>query len=276
MEPTITERPPGRFYGDSHRRRQVGDLTFVESTYSPGFRIPQHCHARAFFYLVLKGSCTEVYDHRTRLARSPSLVFHPAGGSHADHWPGAGGQCFHIEVGPSTLQRTREHVCLLDHSTDFQSGDAIWLATRLYREFQRLGDASPLAMEGLVLELLAQTGHGRDGRKERRPPTWLAQVRDLLHDRPRERLVLDEIAAAVGVHPVHLCRAFRQQYGCTIGDYVRKLRLDLASHQLATSSASLAEIALAAGFADQSHFTNVFRRACGMTPAEWGRLFRSR
>jgi AraC family transcriptional regulator len=69
---------------------------------------------------------------------------------------------------------------------------------------------------------------------------------------------------------------FRQQYGCTVGDYVRKLRLDFASRQLATSSASLAAIALAAGFADQSHFTKAFRRASGMTPAEWRRHFRSR
>jgi AraC family transcriptional regulator len=139
-----------------------------------------------------------------------------------------------------------------------------------------MGDALPLAMEGLVLELLADTARGKDDVKKRRSPNWLAQVRELLADRFPERLVLDEIAGTVGVHPVHLCRVFRQQYRCTIGDYIRKLRLDCASRQLATSSASLAEIALAAGFADQSHFTKAFRRASGMTPAEWRDHFRSR
>jgi AraC-like DNA-binding protein len=53
------------------------------------------------------------------------------------------------------------------------------------------------------------------------------------------------------------------------------LRLDFAARQLATSSASLAEIASAAGFADQSHFTKAFQRATGMTPGEWRRHFRS-
>jgi AraC family transcriptional regulator len=272
----IRELPPGSFYGESHRRRQVGELTLVESRYPPGFRSPEHSHARAFFYLVLKGACTETYDNKTRSACISSLVFHPAGASHADHWPGAGGQCFHIEVGPAAMRRAREHVCLLDHSTDFHSGDPIWLTTRLYREFRRMGDALPLAMEGLVLELLAETVRSRVAVKKHRSPNWLAQVRELLHDRFSERLVLDEIAGAVGVHPVHLCRVFRQQYRCTVGDYVRKLRLDFASRQLATSSASLAEIALAAGFADQSHFTKAFRRASGMTPVEWRRHFRSR
>jgi AraC family transcriptional regulator len=139
-----------------------------------------------------------------------------------------------------------------------------------------MGDASPLAMEGLILELLAETARSKDGVKKGRSPSWLAQVRELLHDRFAERLVLDEIAGAVGVHPVYLCRVFRQQYGCTVGDYVRKLRLDFASRQLATSSASLGEIAFAAGFADQSHFTKAFRRASSMTPAEWRHHFRSR
>jgi AraC family transcriptional regulator len=272
----IPELPPGSFYGNSRRRCHASDLSFVESTYPPEFRTPEHSHARAFFYFVLKGTCTEVYEKRTRSACPATLVYHPAGGSHADHWPGAGGRCFHIEVGQATLQRATEHVGILDHSTDFQSGDMIWLATRLYREFWRRDVASSLAMQGLVLELLAQTARNGDSIKRRRPPHWLPRVRDLLHDRFPERLVLDEIAGAVGVHPVHLCRVFRQAYGCTLGDYLRNLRIGFASRRLATSSVPLAEIALAAGFADQSHFTKAFRRATGMTPVAWRRHFRSR
>jgi AraC family transcriptional regulator len=272
----IAHLAPGSFYGQSHKRCDLGDLTFVESIYSPGFRIPEHSHAQAFFYLVLKGSCTETYENRTRSAGCSTLVFHPAGGSHADHWLGSGGRCFHIEIGQVTLRRASEHVPLLDHSVDFRSGDPIWLTTRLYREFQRGDDGLPLAMEGLVLELLAHTSGRRVGVREHRPPPWLVRARDLLHDRFAERLALDEIAGAVGVHPVHLCRVFRQQHGCTPGEYIRNLRVDFASRQLATSQESLAEIALAAGFADQSHFTKVFRRSTGMTPVEWRHHFRPR
>src|SRR5262249_40707318 len=148
----------------------------------------------AFFSLVLQGYCTEVYEHRTRSAGPSILVFHPAGGSHADHWAGAGGRCFHIEIGQARLERAREHASLLDHSTDFRSGDPIWLATRLYKEFQRMDSASSLAMEGLVLELLAHSSRSGVGLREHRPPSWLAQVRELLHDRFPERLILDEIA----------------------------------------------------------------------------------
>ena len=62
------------------------------------------------------------------------------------------------------------------------------------------------------------------------------------------------------VHPVHLAQTFRKFYRCTIGDYVRSLRIEFACRQLAATKMPLSEIALLAGFADQSHFTRTFRK----------------
>jgi AraC family transcriptional regulator len=92
-----------------------------------------------------------------------------------------------------------------------------------------------------------------------------------VHDRFNDPLSLEAIAAAVGVHPSHLARVFRQQHQCTVGEYVRRLRLEFACHHLTTSDTPLAEIALAAGFADQSHFTKTFRRHIGTPPAQFRR-----
>jgi len=82
-----------------------------------------------------------------------------------------------------------------------------------------------------------------------------------------ERLKLF-VAAAVGVHPAHLMRSFRQHYRATIGGYVRKLRVDYACHLLSTSNASPAQVAYAVGFADQSHLHRTFKDFMGMTPTE--------
>src|SRR5438309_377932 len=77
------------------------------------------------------------------------------------------------------------------------------------------------------------------------------------------------VSEAVGVHAVHLAREFRKHYGCTAGDYVRQLRIEYAFREIGRSGSSLAEIASAAGFSDQSHFSKVFRRFTGMTPANY-------
>jgi AraC family transcriptional regulator len=98
-------------------------------------------------------------------------------------------------------------------------------------------------------------------------PRWLRRVRELLDDRFAENLTHEAVAAAVGIHPIHLARVFRHHCGCTLGDYARKLRVDYAARKLVSTDEPLARIACDAGFADQSHFTRSFKRQIGMTPA---------
>jgi AraC family transcriptional regulator len=78
----------------------------------------------------------------------------------------------------------------------------------------------------------------------------------------------------VGVHPVTLARGFRRAYGCSVGAYLRRLRVARAAQRLAETDDALAEIALEAGFADQSHFSNLFRRETGVSPSAFRRSVR--
>jgi AraC family transcriptional regulator len=204
------------------------------------------------------------------------LAFHPAGEKHSNQWHSTGGRIFHIQVARSRLECARAYSPILDGPADFQGGVAPWLAGRLYREYRRADELSLLAMEGLTLEILAEVSRRRADDSERKPPSWLLRIRELLQERFSENLSLDQVAAAVGIHPVHVARVFRQRYGCTLGDYLRKLRVEYACRQLATSDTPLVAIALAAGFADQSHFTKTFKRYMGMTPTQFQEHFRSR
>jgi AraC family transcriptional regulator len=273
MGPKLTS---GTFYGEIVRSQRIGGFILSESTYGPDLRIPAHSHENPFLYFVLQGASTELYQQKTRWAESSMLVFHPAGETHENHWHQAGGRCFHIEITPSMLARIRQHTPVLDGPADFHGGLPAGVAARLYGEFHRSDEVSPLAMEGLALELLAEVSRRPVPVAERAPPRWLRQARDLLHARFAGSPSLDEIAAAVGVHPAHLARVFRRQYGCTMGDYLRQLRVQFACRRLVAADAPLVEIALAAGFVDQSHFTRTFKYHVGMTPAEFQRQFRAR
>jgi AraC family transcriptional regulator len=268
--------PSGAFYGEIVNSQTVGGFILSESAFGPEFAIPAHSHEHPFLYFVLQGMSTEVFGNRSRSAEPSTLVFHPAGETHANHWHGAGGRCFHLEITPPMLGRLREHSAILDGPAEFQGGPPAGVALRLYREFHRDDEVSPLAMEGLALELMAEVARRPAAVTERMPPRWLRQARDLLHARFAGSPSLDEIAAAVGVHPAHLARVFRRQYGCTLGDYMRRLRVDFACHRMTAGDTPLIEIALAAGFADQSHFTKTFKSLVGMTPAKFQRQFRTR
>jgi AraC family transcriptional regulator len=126
-------------------------------------------------------------------------------------------------------------------------------------------------VDGLGLELIAEIPRSI-GRPRPAVPVWLDAIRARLAREFRTPRTIAAYAAAAGVHPTHLTRQFKAHYDESIGQYVRRLRLEFASTELAAHRLSLSEIALAAGFADQSHFSHIFRRERGMSPGE----FRSR
>jgi AraC-like DNA-binding protein len=71
------------------------------------------------------------------------------------------------------------------------------------------------------------------------------------------------------VHPANLVRTFKSFYHLPLGSYARRVRLDAAARRLASTSIPAAQIAVEAGFADQSHFTRRFKQHYGMTPAHF-------
>jgi len=143
------------------------------------------------------------------------------------------------------------------------------------REFRALDAVGPLSIEALTLEMLVQATR-LDVMRDRNPPRWLQQGREVIHEQFLESLSLSSVAELVGVHPAHLAKMFRRHYGCTLGDYVRRLRLDYAAQLLARSEKTLSAIAVAAGFYDQSHFAHLFKLRFGVTPGVFRAGLRTR
>jgi AraC family transcriptional regulator len=261
--------------GESLRSREVAGLRLIENAYPAGLSAPVHWHAHAWICFVLKGGYTETRGARSRECPPSTLFFHPGDYAHSacQH---ADGRCFNIELAPRWLEWAQEYGLALDEPVDSHGGRPAGLAARLCEEFQAEDAASGLAIEGLTLELLAEASRSVLPVAERRRPHWLERVRELLAARFAESLTPDEIAAAVGVHPVHLARVFRQHYHCSLGGYVRRLRLEFATRELCASDTPLLDIALAAGYCDQSHFSKNFKRHTGMSPARFRQNCRPR
>lgn len=85
-------------------------------------------------------------------------------------------------------------------------------------------------------------------------------------------IALGQLAVECGLSVRHFGRAFQQSMGLPPHRYLLKRRVERAKELLLSSPLSLLEIALACGFADQSHFTRVFRAAVGATPGAWRRI----
>jgi AraC family transcriptional regulator len=86
------------------------------------------------------------------------------------------------------------------------------------------------------------------------------------------KLELEEIAGLVGLSKSHLSRAFKRALGSSPMACVTVRRVERAKIMMISSAGRLTDVALACGFADQSHLTRYCRRVVGMSPGRWRRL----
>jgi AraC family transcriptional regulator len=253
---------PGQNFGAMTRTLSSGGLLINAADHTPGMRIPRHEHASAYLCVVLAGGFELQRPGGDVDCIAGTLVAHPAGDSHANRFGEQFGRCMNIHVGDGwgADRALREWLADPRHVRLGASSPAL---LRLAREIEANDSAAPLAAGAAALELLAEAMRADEPAA---PAPWLRRVIDRLEADLTDAPTLTELAAEVGVHPAHLSRAFRQVRGETVGEYLRRRRVEQAERALA-GPRPLAEIAADAGFADQAHFTRVFRRHFGMTPA---------
>jgi AraC family transcriptional regulator len=257
-------------------RRSIAGFSLKEFSQPPDCRLPWHEHEHASVCFVVSGFYTERARGRSQECASHSMVLKPAAEPHADVFGRSGGRCLLIEVLPSRSESIAPLTNVTATPMVTRSPRLAALGLRLHNELFEMDAASPLALEGLILEVLADLSRAVRNESRSGDPRWLREARALLHDRLGDSLTLSSVADAVGIHPSHLARTFRKRYGCTIGEYIRRLRIERAATDLVTSDVPLSEISLRSGFFDQSHFSRVFRQHTGMTPAEYRARVRAR
>ena len=80
-----------------------------------------------------------------------------------------------------------------------------------------------------------------------------------------------DLARLLDLSESHFSRAFKSSVGVPPHSYITRRRIELAREMMRTSDQALAQIAIACGWSDQSHFCRVFRRVVGLSPDEWRR-----
>ena len=244
-------------------------LSIQETFYAPHVTLASHYHARASLSLVLAGAQRERVGRRLHDCAPLSVVFKTAEVDHSDHVGKRGMHGVFVELTPSTLDAFREMAGTPADVATCTTANSRALVRRVGRELRVRQPGYELVIEGLVYELLAEivrmSGPGHRG-------LWVARARDYVAQHFRDRISLRDVALYAGVHPSHLAVAFREAYGCTVGEYARNLRVEHARRAIQSGTRTLSEIAQNAGFADQSHLTRLFRERMGVTPGDYRRL----
>ena len=260
----------GRYYGAVDGRYETPHAVISQVMHCAPRTLPEHDHALAYFCMLVAGDYVETIAGREFDYELFEVGFHPPRMPHRDVIGRRGGRFLCLEVCPAPLAaseiRMRDAPVLLP-------GDVSLQLLRAYRAFAA-GVLSPLMVESVVWELCGDLSD-QTAVPERRRPGWLTQCLDLIEEECAAPLTVIDIAARIGVHPVHLSREFRRRFGQTVGEYAHKVRIRIACAMMKQEPISLALVAASVGFADQSHFCRIFKTLVGCTPSAFAAEVRS-
>ena len=251
-DPSLEWQPP----------RRTGGISVASGGIAPDTRFRGHDHDGVHLCCVVGGGFVESTPAGPADV-GPGTVRLSSSARHDIDFAPVGASCVVIQLdGPAAAM-----VGPLPSRPRFLADE--WLralTARLGVVASRRGHIADLEVDGAVVELLAQIARRHTGAAAGAPPAWLRRAREMVFDLPPRLQSLSVIAASVGVHRVHLARAFRDHYGEPIGSAARRLRLQRAL-RLLDGELPLAQVALEAGYADQSHLTREITRRLGLPPA---------
>lgn len=220
----------------------------IDVSYPAATDFDTHAHEEGYLCPVTEGDYVEWEPSRERGEHrfGDDLVL-DAGSRHAVRTGPTGCRIIHVTGGRARAR------------TGPLTAGILWQIARTVERADLSHDSEILDLESLLHELEPRGAPARCG-------PWLAIVRERIRDEYRKDTSLADLADEADRHPAHVARAFKAAWGMTAGEYLRRVRVAAAVRLLRDSDEPIAWVALATGFADQSHLGRWMRRYVGHTP----------
>jgi AraC family transcriptional regulator len=272
LRPMKDDQERGRA-GIVGRRLAIRDALLAEAIHRDSGSSPEHAFAEAHFTLLLTGAFEEVASGSwTRTMHPLSTTFSPPGLAHHDRVGRGGARLFTVWLRRSMADELLRHSDFWQAPHQWASAAVALPLLRLYAELAQTPESlDPFAVEDR-LALLIGTTQPQQHTRETRRPRWVDDARERISDCPHAPQRVVDLAREAGVHPIHFSRTFHQFVGVRPAEYRTRARVAAGCRLVASTSLPLSQVALAVGFADQSHMTRAFARVLGIAPAAYRTL----
>jgi len=217
----------------------------------------------------MSGTCTEHRDNRSHQIEQPGLSLNHPGLVQGIQVHGK--ELTGLEIGfePDWFENISDKaVHLKKPMHQVRLGNLPYYAGKILNELKSPDSLSAFSLESSVTELIVELERSCAG-KETYRPAWLKKVVNQILENPAQEFSLTELAQETGSHPVHLSRSFKQYTGQTLTGFIRQTRLNQSLALLRQQESTIAQVALACGFYDQSHFHRLFTQQFGLTPSQY-------
>jgi AraC family transcriptional regulator len=277
----------GEYLGKNNRTFHVDGLIINKTSYHEKVFEGWHFHQNNHLSFILEGGNREYRKQTDHVLLPGNMVFYPGGEWHRNSHTQHPSLNINLEIEDHFLQQyeacftARPHTIFraLDslhqsfspaHNSLFQT-QAKLTALRIYHDCQVADQHSGLSVHQQLLSLLQAAGT-REKTDKQLFGGRVDKVIELLHDRWNENISLQDLSTVTALHPVTVSRHFTAYFDCSLGEYMRRIRVEKSLLLVRQPTLSLTEIAYQCGFFDQSHFIRAFKAQTGFLPKAFRKL----
>lgn len=243
-----------------------GIAVYVSTHFQVGNSDLLHYHDDPHLTFIVNGG---VIDKRARTEAEllpGGIMFFQSGESHQTIAGVFPTKYISLQFNPGFIKRNAVSESAIKEAVE-KTHDAKFSVLKIYKELAINDEFSDCTIEMLLLGL----ANVRNGAVSSYPG-WLGKVAELLNDNWNQDISLTELGIAAGVHPKTISKYFPKYFGCTLGEYRRRLKVERSLPLIKASKYSLTDIAYQCNFFDQSHFTRTFREMTGFLPKQFQKL----
>ena len=259
--------PESSFSGEITINRSFNGLTVGTTFYQQGtINDAIHSHDAPTICFLLAGGGVEKRNRNSYERLACDIKFYHGAELHQSIIKVFPSKCLNLELNNQFLNRYE----ISENTVKTAVGkhlDVKFSMLKAYNELLVNDNFTDTSIEILLLGLLDGAASG-----SRKKPDWIKTLHELLNDRWADQPSLEELSLAVKVHPTTISKYFTRYFSCTLGEYMRKLKINKSIFLIRNSKLSLTEIACLCGFADQSHFIRNFKNLTGFLPKDFRRL----
>ena len=265
-EPVEFEK--GCYVGTKIREQAFGGILTTETVFPEGFGSDWHYHQNPHYSHILSGGSKEIRGGVSRWQQPGDGLYYYPGISHQNLQYRPGTRIFNIEL---------EGGFFKEHGLDMPAEEQMFSdrlkvnamgLLRILKEHYWQDQHSRISVEQLCVELITAS----PVTTRNNYPDWTRKIIEVLNDQWNHPWSLVEFAGLLDIHPVTLSKYFSKYFGCTLGDYIRRIKVDSALKLIRSNRYSLTEVAYQCGFTDQAHFIKTFTLVTGMRPKQYRRI----
>ncbi|MVM33389.1 helix-turn-helix domain-containing protein [Spirosoma sp. HMF4905] len=258
----------GEFLGHISRRFDTHQgLTLIETVYHTYVYQGSHFHQNTHLTLFLQGGTFEKRKHLSDDVRPGNLRFYYSGEIHQNLNTRFPSKNINLDISADFFSKQQLDEADIDRAL-VKNPHARAILLKMYKEAllpDRFSNDS-------ILMLFHQLIDPTTSFQRKKKPAWVIQLNELLQDCWSEPTSLAELSRILKVNPITISKHFPRYFGCTLSEYIRRVKVSRALQRIRQPAVSLTALAYECGFADQSHFTRILKEQTGFLPKQLQKL----